>query len=130
LIHCLWKVGEKFEVGPGNLFRPTKGLCALFSRTSTHTKLRSRRRKPPHALRSYADVVRHGPMAYQGNGSGAGRGGGPPPGYFPSFNPGYAPWFGGRGGTRGSGGFPPCGRGRYGSGRGHGGFDAGYNYRG
>lgn len=131
LVRDLRRVGEKLEIGPGKFFRPTKGLCALFSRTGTLPTLRSRHRKPPVARRSYADAVKTGPMAYQnhGNDNGPARGGGPPAGFFPGFNPGYAPGFGGRGGNHGRGGFPPRGRGRRGRGRGHGGFDGGFGYR-
>ena len=119
---------DRIQIGPGKFFRPTKGLCALFSRTGTRRRPRVPPYQPPSRetilRRSFAEVVRVGkPMAAQGGGNGGGsdgRGGGRGgEGYNLGFNPGFNPGFGGRG--RGFGGHQR-GRARgYGYGGGHGG---------
>ena len=96
---------DRVELGPGKIFRPTKGLCALFLRTGTKRKPRCTPKPPPSPSssqrRSFADVVREGKdMARQGSGNGGNfgeHGGGRGIGFNPSFNPGYDPGFGGRG---------------------------------
>lgn len=119
---------EQVIIRPGKLFRPTKGLCALFRRTGTRHRHRLITKPPPSsstsARRSFAEVVRAGKaMVAQGvgnDGDFGGRGGGRGAGYNPGFHPGFDSGYTGRGRGRD---FHPRGRGR-GHG-GHGGF--GYN---
>lgn len=76
-----WK--ELIVLGPGKVFRPTKGLCALFARTGTRSRSRSLPLPPPgrsqtasSPSRSYAEAVKEGrAMAAHGNNGGFGDGG-------------------------------------------------------
>ena len=53
---------DQVLIGPGKFFRPTKGLCALFSRTGTKRVAKVSKKKktaPPRSTKpSYAEVVR------------------------------------------------------------------------
>ena len=55
---------DQVLIGPGKFFRPTKGLCALFSRTGTKRVAKVAKKKktaPPRSTKpSYAEVVREG----------------------------------------------------------------------
>jgi hypothetical protein len=147
-VHDVCQLPKQVLLGPGKVFRPTPGLCALFRRTGTrNTRKPLALPQPPEKLtkKSYADVVRGGRAMADNNtgfgGRGFGRLGG---GFHPGFNSGFNPGSGGRGGGRGR--HPPRGRGRdrgggnnyggnngvahnYGGGRGFGG-QRGYEGRG
>ena len=103
----------KIFLGPGKVFRPTKGLCALFARTGMRPRItRTTAQLPvkpqkPYLHRSFAKVVRSGRnMAAPGNGGfgngGFGQGGrGRDAAFDPGFQPGFNPGRGGRGGGHG-----------------------------
>lgn len=97
------RVPDRIKLGPGKFYQPTKGLCALFSRTETKIwQHRIPLQPPPPAplTRSFAAVVREGRSmaAQEGNGGGYGaHGGGRGTGFNPGFQPGFDPGFGGRG---------------------------------